>query len=353
MDFPIHKTKTAGVTQRFNLNDPADRRVYFDAKCGEAIAKIRKHLSDQTFVGYLIGKKNSGKGTYSKLFMEAVGAEHIGHVAVGDIVRDIHDSLANPARKQELSDFLNKNYRGFHTVEETFDLIEGRSQEKLISSELIVALLKYEISRRPRQAVFIDGFPRGLDQISYALHLRDLIGYRNDPDFLVFISLPHAIIDERIKYRVICPICKTPRNTRLLATKEVGYDAEQKEFYLKCNATGCNGARMVPKEGDRLGIEPIRARLEVDGQIFDRLLELQGLPKVYLRNALPADRALEYVDDYEITPAYAYEINESTGQITVKEEPWVVKDDEGVPSYSLLPPAVVVSFIRQVAEVLE
>ena len=68
INFPIFETKTGG--KKFNLSDPAERREYFNLKAGEAIRKIRKYLdSGQTFVGFLIGKKNSGNGTYSKLFM--------------------------------------------------------------------------------------------------------------------------------------------------------------------------------------------------------------------------------------------------------------------------------------------
>jgi len=37
----------------------------------------------------------------------------------------------------------------------------------------------------------------------------------------------------------------------------------------------------------------------------------------------------------------------------VIEKPWIVKDDEGVPSYSLLAPPVVVSMIKQIVEVLD
>ena len=351
-DFPVFKTKTEGLTKKFNLNDREERRAYFDAKAGAEIQKLRKYLEKNTFVGYLLGKKNSGKGTYANLFMEAVGSEHIGHIAVGDIVRDIHAGLSDRARRRELVDFLTKNYRGFHSIGETMELIEGRNQSSLISTELIVALLKYEISKRSRQAIFMDGFPRGLDQVSYALFLKELLGYRDDPDFFVFIHLPDAIIDERIKYRVVCPICKTPRNVKLLATKDVGYDEAAGSFYLMCDNPSCDGARMVSKEGDELGIKPIRERLEVDGQIFKRLLELQGVPKVYLRNSVPVDRAQEFVDDYEITPAYSYE-RDVSGKVKTLEKPWIVNDDNGVPSYSLLPAAVVVGMIKQIAAILK
>ena len=39
-----------------------------------------------------------------------------------------------------------------------------------------------------------------------------------------------------------------------------------------------------------------------------------------------------------------------TGKITTIEKPWVIKDDNGAPSYSLLPPAVVVGLIDQVCK---
>jgi len=352
MDFPIYKTKRDGLTTVYDLNDPAQRKTYFEAKLGPQIVAIKKFLEEKSFVAFLIGKKNTGKGTYSKLFMEIVGSGHVGHLSVGDLVRDIHKAIGDEKNKTELAEFLKNNYRGFHTIDEIFDLIEGRSQEKLMSSELILALIKYEISKRPKQALFIDGFPRALDQINYALFLKEILGYQTHPDFLVFIHVPESVIDERIKYRVVCPICKTPRNTRLLATKDVGYDEQTGKFYLMCDNPTCNKARMLPKEGDELGIEPIRARLEADDQVFKQLLGLKGIPKVYLRNSVPADKAKDYIDDYEITPGYDYERDSVTGKINTIEKPWVIKDDNGVPSYSLLPPAVVAGLIDQVAKIL-
>lgn len=352
MQFPIYKTKIEGESRTFDLNDPKDRKAYFELKAGPELAKLRNYLKNNSFVAYLLGKKNSGKGTYSKLFMEAVGQGNIGHLAVGDIVRDIHKNLETEEGKKNFLEFLTKNYRGFHSVEETIDLIMGRSQSNLISSELIIALVKYEISKRPRQAIFIDGFPRAHDQINYSLYLKELIGYREDPDFFIFINVPNSIIDERIKFRVICPVCQTPRNLKLLATKDVGYDKETKSFYLMCDNPTCNKTKMVSKEGDELGIEPIRARLEVDSQIFQKLLTLTGVPKIYLRNSIPKDIVNDYVDDYEITPQYNYEYDQASGQVKTITSPWLVKDDEGVESVSLLPPAVVVNFIKQTAKIL-
>ena len=351
IDFPIFKTKIPSVDGKFNLNDPAERAKYFQAKAGPEIEKLKKYLETKTFVAFLMGKKNSGKGTYSKLFMEAVGKEKIGHISVGDVVRDVHKAIESGEGKKELMEFLEKNYRGFHSLEEVENIIMGRDTKSLVSSEVIVALLEYEISKRPRQAVFIDGFPRALDQIGYSLMLKQVLGYREDPDFLVFISVPESVIDARIKARVICPICKVPRSLKLAPTAFIGQDEKTGEFYLMCDDPNCNKARMVTKEGDELGIEPIRDRLELDDKIFRQLLELKGLPQIKLRNSIPADKAWDYVEKYEVTPMYSYKKG-ADGKIEVMEEPWLTPDDDGVESVSLLPATVALGFIKQTAEVL-
>ena len=70
LEFPIVSTKVKGLNQKFNLNNPAERLKYFEAKCPTEVAKIKAFLSKNTFIAYMVGKKNSGKGTYSKLLME-------------------------------------------------------------------------------------------------------------------------------------------------------------------------------------------------------------------------------------------------------------------------------------------
>jgi len=107
-NFPIFKTKNVSVSKGFNLADPVERREYFDLKAGEEIKKIRDFLKDKTFVAYLLGKKNSGKGTYTKLFMEAVGSENISHVSVGDIIRAANQDLLDSDKKDAITDFLSK-----------------------------------------------------------------------------------------------------------------------------------------------------------------------------------------------------------------------------------------------------
>jgi adenylate kinase family enzyme len=216
-----------------------------------------------------------------------------------------------------------------------------------------------EIAKKGRKAFFIDGFPRDLDQVSYSLFFRDLINYRDDPDVFVLIDVPEAVIDERIKWRRVCPLCQTSRNLKLLPTKEIEYDKEKNKFYLLCDNAECRpagqtdkGARMVRKEGDESGIEPIRGRLKTDGELIERAFSLHGIPKILLRNSVPADKAEELVDDYELTPAYDYQWDEKQGKVITTEKPWQVLDDDGSPCYSLMPPPVVVSLIRQMVKAL-
>lgn len=350
--FPIIGTKVKGLEKRFDLSSPDGRREYFDAKVGAEIGKLQEFLGKRTFMANMLGKKGAGKGTYSKMFMEAVGVGQMSHIAVGDLVRDIHAAWPHFSKSPELAD-LKKHYRGFISFDEAVERLLARSTEKLLPTEFILALLKYNIDKHHGETLFIDGLPRETDQVSYSLYFRDLINYRDDPDFFVLIDIPEVVIDARIKTRVVCPSCKSPRNLKLLLTKYIGFDESTGEFYLMCDNPGCNKARMMRKEGDNLGIDPIRPRLAKDEEIMKTVMSLHGVPKIFLRNSIPVETAKEQFDEYELTPAYGFERDAKTGKIKVLENPWVFADDNGVESYSLLPAPVVVSMIKQMVDVLE
>jgi len=352
--FPITKTKVPGVTKKFDLTNLTERKEYFETKAGPEIKKIKEYLKDNTFVAYLLGKKNSGKGTYTKLMAEIFGKDKIGHISVGDLVRETYKSMSDPEEKQKIVEYLKKHYRGYISVDDAIDALLGKNQKILLPTEFILALVKREMDKKDHQAIFIDGFPRDLDQVQYSLYFRDLVDYRSDPDVFVVINIPESVLDERMRNRVVCPICQTPRNLTVLATKEVGYDEKTKKFFLKCDNPECQGARMVGKEGDEAGIESIRERLELDDKLIKKVMTLHGIPKILLRNAIPSD-SLEksVVDEYEVTPKYVYERDPKTGKVTTREEPWVLKDDEGIDSFSLLAPPVVVALIKQLVQALE
>jgi len=357
LDFPIFKTKS-DVYKKFDLTDFEERKAYFEYKAGPEIQKLREYLKDNTFIAYFLGKKSSGKGTYSKMFAEVVDKDKIAHFSIGDMVRSFDSIVKDPEKKKELVDFLEKNYRGYMPLDKIMDALEGRSTKVLLPTELILALAKREIAKLGKKTIFIDGFPRDLDQISYALFFRDLIGYREDSDVFVLIDVPTTVIDERVKFRVICPECQTSRNLKLLTTKKVEYDKNEKKFYLLCDNPHCPSvrsgkpARMGTKEGDELGIAPIKERLDKDEMLIKEANNLQGIPKIFLRNSFPVEKAGESADDYEITPGYSYEWNDKENKVETIEKPWEVNDDEGTLSNSLMPPPVVVSLIKQLVKVL-
>ena len=157
---------------KFNLNNPRQRKDYFEFKAGEELAKLRIYFENKnTFIAYLLGKKNSGKGTYTKLFIEALGAQgkSVAHISVGDIVRDTHNAIKTKARKHELLSFLKVNYRGYVSPDKAIKALLQRDTKTLLPTEFILALVKREIDKIGKKAIFIDGFPRDLDQISYSL----------------------------------------------------------------------------------------------------------------------------------------------------------------------------------------
>lgn len=351
MKFPIFNTKIKGLKRKFNLSDPKERELYFKLKAGTEIKKLKKYLEKNTFIAYLLGKKNSGKGTYAKMFGEVVGPEKIDHFSIGDMVRGIDEELKDEKKKKELISFLEKNYRGWLPFEEIIKSLEGRNTKALLPTELILALVKREIAKRKKKSIFIDGFPRDLDQISYSLFFRDLIGYRDDPDILILIDVPEAVIDERIKWRRVCPLCQTSRNLKLLPTSKVKYDEKKKEFYLICDDANCRGARMLPKEGDSLGIKPIKERLKRDEKLIQQAFSLYGIPKIFLRNSIPLKLAKKYVNDYEITPEYIFRWDKKNKKVEIAEKQWVILDDEGIKSVSLLAPPVALSLIKQLVKV--
>ena len=90
----------------------------------------------------------------------------------------------------------------------------------------------------------------------------------------------------------------------------------------------------------------------MDERLIKQAFSLYGIPRILLRNSVPVEMEKEYVDDYEITPEYTYKWIEEDKKVEIIEKPWVFPNDEGTPSYSLLPPAVVLSLIKQMVNAL-
>lgn len=355
IDFPFFNTKELSTNKKYNLNDSVERCRYFNDKMGEKIEELKAFLDNNTFVAFLVAKKSAGKGTYSKLFQEIIGSDRVSLISVGDVVRNTHRLVHEDAEAERgLLSYLEENYRSVMPLDRAYKAFIDKDQSTLIPTEFILALLKREIDSIGKKAVFIDGFPRSFDQVSYSLYLRDLINYRDDPDFFVLIDVPETVIDERIKSRVICPICHSSRSLKLFPTRFVRYDVGVGEYYLVCDNKECGGydkQRLLAKEGDSAGRESIRERLDIDGKLIEYTSQIYGVPKVLIRNTIPIDRSCNLIEDYEITPMYSYEGTEERA-IEVKESPWIIKDDSGVDSVSLLAAPAVLSMIDQIHSIL-
>lgn len=352
LEFPVIGTKVKGLRKTFDLTGPAGRKQYFEAKAGDEIKHLKKYLANNNFIAYFLGKKNAGKGTYTKLFTEIFGEEKVAHVSVGDIVREVDKNWETFSKTDDFEK-LKRLYRGYISFEDAVEALHGRSTKTLLPTEFILALLKVHISKLGGKSLFIDGLPRESDQMSYALYFRDLAGYTDAPDLFILIDIPESVIDERIKYRVVCPECQTSRNLKLLVTSKVGYDENKGEFYLVCDNLTCQSAKMEKKEGDELGLGPIRQRLIKEEEIIKIAFNLHGIPKILLRNHVAVADAKKYFDDYELTPEYELNWDAGRKKVVVTEKPWTVKDDSGVQSNSLLAPPVMVAMIKQLVEALE
>lgn len=341
--------KKVDTKHEYDIYSPEGRRLYFNAKAGVEIELIREYMKNNTFVAYMLAPKQAGKGTYTAMLKEVIGSEYMINISVGDVVRAAEIEFNQNGKDSELYKYAAKNYRGFISIDEAFDALVNRSVAKLIPDEFVMTLIKFTMLKAEKKSIFLDGFPRTADQVAYSLLFRELINYRDDPDFFVLINVPMAIIDDRIKERLVCPKCNTSRNLRLNPTSKVIYDSSTKQYGLKCDNPECTGEQMVAKEGDDKGIMLIEDRIKNDLDLMVMARKMHGISKIELYNSIEVDKNAEYYDDYEMTQEFFYE---GTGDsIQRKAKPYQIHEN-GMDLKSLTPAPVVVQFIHQLVEVL-
>lgn len=345
VDYTWVKTKTDDKKE-YDLADPAMRRLYFNSKVGDEVQKLQEFLKKNSFIAYFLAPKMAGKGTYTAMLREIIGEDLIEHISVGDIVRKSHKEFEEKGKKAEVYLYMKDHYRGFLDLEKVFDALICRDTKSVsIPTEFVLSLVKMEIDNLGARTIFLDGFPRKIDQISYSLYFRDLINHREDRDFFLLINLPVEIINQRIKSRMICPECQTSRNLSLAPTTKVGCDEGDGCYYLICDNPSCKELRMVCKEGDELGIENIKDRIVGDLDLMEKARSMYGIEKIEIYNSLEKEKALDYVDDYELTKEYSFE-KDKNGYIKKIEKPFAIKDN-GKEYISLLPAPALVQLIKQ------
>lgn len=343
--FPAKKE----TKHEYDLYSPEGRRLYFNAKAGEEIELIREYMKNSTFVAYMLAPKQAGKGTYTAMLKEVIGSEYMTNLSVGDVVRAAELEYNEKGKDSELYQYAQKNYRGFLSLDEAFDALTNRSVAKLIPDEFVMILIKHAMAGAEKKSIFLDGFPRTADQVAYSLLFRELINYRDDPDFFVLINVPMAIIDDRIKERLVCPKCNTSRNLRLNPTSKVNFDNKTGKYGLLCDNPECSGEQMVAKEGDDKGIMLIESRIKTDLDLMVMARKMYGISKIELYNSIEVDRTAEFYDDYEMTQENYYE--GASDCIVKKTRPYQISEN-GMQMKSLTPAPVVLQFIHQLVEVL-
>lgn len=344
-------TKTLVDAQaKYDFSTQEGIKEYYEAVVGKELVLLRNFLKTNSFIGYLLAPKNAGKGTYMKGLRLALGGDYYTHVSVGDVVREAHTEYEKDGKESDVYKFAAKNYRGYIHIEEAFEALVNRSLSSLVPTEFILTLIKRVIDRSERKTVFIDGFPRNLDQISYSLYFRELINYRNDPDVFILINTPFTAINERIKSRVICPECKSPRNLVSDPSRDVRYDEATKEFYFVCDNPNCkNPSRMVRKEGDDDGIMQLKDRILMDIELMNRARKLYGIPKIELYNAIEHSRIKDMVTNSEVSDMYKYEVD-ANGKVAKIPSPMIIEEND-VAYVSLEQFPVIAQLIKQLVEI--
>jgi adenylate kinase family enzyme len=355
MEYPIFNSKILMDGNEYDLVNTADRLRYFHAKLGTKIDDVKEFIEHNSFIGYLLAKKQAGKGTYAKMIQEILGEERFVHISVGDVVRQTHASLEDPIAYEELRKYLQKHYRGFLSIDESLYALRNRSQEKIsIPTEFLLCLLKREIEKIGKKALFLDGLPRNMDQISYSLYFRDLINFRDDPDFFVLINVSREVIDTRMRMRRVCPVCSTSKNLYFNPSDFTKYEPLTDEYYFLCDNKSCSGygkAKLELKEGDAEGIKSIEARIKGDEDLMKSAMNLQGIPLVLVEGAVPYNRVTDYLEPYEVQSMYEYS-HDSNNNVIVNKKPWVFKDDENKECCTMYAATYVVNIFIQLHKIL-
>jgi adenylate kinase family enzyme len=354
MDYPFFNSKALSDNNVYDLTDPIDRLKYFHTKLGTKIEDLKSYLDSNSFISYMLAKKLAGKGTYAKMVADVLGPTRIAHISVGDVIRKIHVQLDDPTALQELRSYLEKNYRGFLSIDDALETLKNRTQDKVsIPTDFLLCLLKNEITLMGKKALFIDGLPRNLDQITASLYFRDLVNYRDDPDLFILIDTPNEILNARMKNRRVCPYCQTSRNLLFTPSQFVKYDKLADDYYFVCDNTLCSGygvARYIAKEGDLDGISSIEERLQADADLMAVAVTLQGIPKIMLRSTYPVAIAKEYLEDYEIQPKLVYSVQGD--KVALSKENWVFKDENGEECYTIYAATYVVNLLTSLHKIL-
>lgn len=350
------------MKETYNLINSTDRDEYFRQKAGTEISDIKKYLDNDNggFLAFLISPKAGGKGTKTGYLVDIFGEDKIKVISVGDLIRDLNKLLESEDAKEinKVRQQISENFRSTLSVDDAFDTVLNREQvtdKVAIPTELIITLLKNELVKPEYEGkgVFIDGFPRSLEQINLSLYFKDIMNFQDNTDFAVLIDAPNEVIKSRLEGRLICQTCNISRNLTLLPTKFVEFNEDNQKYELKCDKESCSGYEketLVEKEGDSEGFKRIESRVITDKKLMEKIREIHGLPVIEVPNSVKKDKANEY-QDYELTPEYVYSLDKN-GNTIIETRPLILQDDNGNEIYMLESPPTVIPLIKGMHRIL-
>lgn len=136
----------------------------------------------------MLGAPGAGKGTQSNYFAERFS---IPHISSGTLFRK---------NIKEETDLGKK-------VKEII------SKGELVSDQIVIEMVMERILQRDCQRGYIlDGFPRTYAQAKALRH--SLLKFGEEIDYAVSLAVPDEVIQERMKTRIVCPVCDAQYNTK-------------------------------------------------------------------------------------------------------------------------------------------
>jgi adenylate kinase family enzyme len=326
---------------------------YFKRRLGDKLNQFINYTQQCGFVLFFLAKKQAGKGTYIKILQELTNGRII-QISIGDLVREAEAKAKDSAKRKELIQELKKYYQGELDLEAVADLLVNQSVEnKLLPTDVITALITMSaLEKNLGQPIIIDGFPRGKDQVLVALQMQKDFLEKNIPAGFVAIDCPDEVLARRYIYRRSCPVCSTPRNIKLLLTKEIEYDENTGEFYLICDNMTCEGKhiRMRQKQADDLGPDALKEKQKLMVEIMQEIQAKAGDNYLIVHNTVPINEATPEMLKEDFTEEADLSWNEKEQEVARNFKPIQVADDQGREAYSRWPEAVVVEMVEKLVE---
>ncbi|MCL5795087.1 MAG: nucleoside monophosphate kinase [Patescibacteria group bacterium] len=229
---------------------------------------------------------------------------------------------------------------------------EAKDTSTLLPTEVVMALIEKAVKDNQGKSVIIDGFPRSKEQVAMALRMQKDFEAKKVPSVFVEINCPEEILIRRYIDRRVCPICQTPRNIKLLLTKEIEFDEKSGEFHLICERPECKRARFIQKQGDQDGIGKVKERQKKVQEMIDEIKKQTPHLHIAVHNAVALEEAHKH-DMADFTEEAELFWDKDKKEVVKKFKPMVAIDEHGRKVHSRWPEPVVVEMVDKLVTWLD